>query len=239
MQLHGVLRLAGDREAALLRSWGIVDHIGIAAESRLRNLYRKGLDGLSVFQHLKNRVDHFCTVLLSDAHIILKLQAPSPISGIAITAAVIRQGQQHGKVTVTGDLLPAGLTAGGDIRREGHFAGLFHRQVHRGGEHAAAPGHRQLRGLAVLGHHQRHLRVRRPTAEGDAHVGLQRMTFRVKAGGFKGKIRQILRLLPLLRGQVRDPLIHIGKPPCDTVQLTFQDRLRIYQLRPGHKQSNQ
>lgn len=49
VQLHGVLRLAGDRDAAILRSRGIVDHIGITAEGGLRNLCRKGLDGLSVF----------------------------------------------------------------------------------------------------------------------------------------------------------------------------------------------
>ena len=177
--------------------------------------------------------------MLFDPHVILDLENAPLIGGTAAAAAVTHQRQQHGKITVTGDLLPAGLTAGGDIRREGHFAGILHRQAHRGGEHAAAPGHRQLRGLAVPGHRQRHLRVRRPAAEGDAHVGLQRMAFRVKAGGFKGKIRQILRLLPLLCGQVRDPLIHIGKPICDIVQFAFQDRLLIHQLRPDCKQSDQ
>ena len=177
--------------------------------------------------------------MLFDPHVILDLENAPLIGGTAAAAAVTHQRQQHGKVTVTGDLLPAGLTAGGDIRREGHFAGILHRQAHRGGEHAAAPGHGLLRGPAALGHRQRHLRVRRPAAEGDAHVGLQRMAFRIKAGGLQGKIRQILRLLPLLRGQVRDPIIHIGKPICDTIQITFQDRPRIHQLRPGHKQGDQ
>ena len=57
--------------------------------------------------------------------------------------------------------------------------------------------------------------------------------------GSKEKSDRLLRLLPLLCGQVRDPIIHIGKPICDTVQITFQDRPRIHQLRPGHKQGDQ